>query len=90
MLVAAPDPAPADLPLVQGERAIANDLVFEIETERACYRPGEEVRGTVAVTPTESVRPQGPGRRLVPAAIQESHPVEKTPGSPTEASPGRW
>ena len=81
--VTAPDPAPVDLPLIQGERANANSLEFEIETERACYKPGEEVRGRVAVTPREPVE-----RKALVAGwfqrIQDSHPVEKTPGSPTE------
>jgi hypothetical protein len=86
VLIAAPDPAPSstDLPLIQGERAIANSLEFEIETERGCYKPGEEVRGFVAVTPREPV-----DRKALVAGwfqqMQESHPVEKTPGSATEA-----
>lgn len=84
VLVAAPDPAPVDLPLIQGERAIANSLEFEIETERGCYRPGEEVRGFVAVTPREPVE-----RKALVAGwfqqMQDSHPVEKTPAMATEA-----
>jgi hypothetical protein len=86
VLVAAPDPAPAsaDLPLVQGQSALNNTVTFEVETERACYKPGDEVRGTVAVTPREPVT-----RKALLALWfrreQDSHPLEKTPGSATEA-----
>ena len=55
VLVAAPDPLP-ELPLVQGTRAIANTLQWDIRTERPCYRPSEEVRGTITLTPREPVR----------------------------------
>ncbi|MFL6107416.1 MAG: hypothetical protein ACJ72L_10665 [Marmoricola sp.] len=85
VLVAAPEPAPAttDLPLVQGESALAHSLEFEIETERGCYRPGEEVRGFVAVTPRDPV-----DRKALVAGwfqrVEESHPLEKTPGGTTE------
>lgn len=83
VLVAAPDPVPTDLPLVQGERALASTLAFEIETERACYRPGEEVRGVVAVTSREPVT-----RKALVAGwfqrLQASHPLEKNPGSTTD------
>ena len=86
VLVAAPDPAPAptDLPLVQGRSALNNTLLFEIETERACYRPGDEVRGTVAVTPREYS-----DRTVLVAgwfrSEQASHPVARTPALATEA-----
>jgi hypothetical protein len=86
VLVAAPDPAPgsADLPLVQGQSALNNTVTFEVETERGCYRPGEEVRGTVAVTPREPVT-----RKALLALWfrkeQASHPLEKNPGQPTES-----
>jgi hypothetical protein len=85
VLVAAPDPAPAstDLPLVQGESALNDTVTFEIETERACYRPGDEVRGVVALTPREPVT-----RKALLALWfrkeQTSHPQEKTPGGTTE------
>ncbi|CAM3972955.1 hypothetical protein [Smaragdicoccus niigatensis] len=83
VLIAAPEPKPTDLPLIQGERALANTLHFEIETDRACYKPGEEVRGVVAVTSREPV-----SRKALVAGwfqrLQASHPVEKTPGSATE------
>ncbi|MFL6060751.1 MAG: hypothetical protein ACJ72E_05940 [Marmoricola sp.] len=82
VLVAAPDPLP-DLPLVQGQSALNNTVTFEIETERACYRPGEEVRGVVAVTPREPVT-----RKALLALWfrkeQTSHPVEKNPGQTVE------
>ncbi|RNL80907.1 hypothetical protein [Nocardioides marmorisolisilvae] len=80
VLSVAPDPAPtsAELPLIQGERALANSILFEIETERGTYRPGEEVRGTVAVTPRDPV-----DRSALLAVwfqqLTDSHPVEKNP-----------
>jgi hypothetical protein len=86
VLIAAPEPAPAsaDMPLIQGERAIANDLEFEVETERACYKPGDEIRGTIAVTPRTFI-----DRTALFAVwcqrVQESHPVEKNPGSAIES-----
>lgn len=86
VLVAAPDPAPAstDLRLIQGERAIANTIDFDIVTERSCYRPGDEVRGVIGVNSREI-----PTRRCLVAIwfqkVQESHPVEKTPGGATES-----
>ncbi|HET6153365.1 MAG TPA: hypothetical protein VFE15_10425 [Marmoricola sp.] len=81
VLIAAPEPQPAttDLPLIQGERAIANSLDFDIVTERSCYKPGEVVRGTVGVTSREIVMKKA----LVAGwfqRMQESHPVTKTPG----------
>ena len=86
VLIAAPEPAPSstELPLVQGERAIANSLDFDIVTERSCYRPGDEVRGVVGVTSREIVT------RTALLAVwfqrwQESHPVDKTPGGATDA-----
>ena len=86
VLIGAPDPAPAsiDLPLIQKQRAIADSLTFEIETEKGAYRVGEQVRGVIAVTPRET-----PTRTASVAGwfqrIQESHPLEKNPGSATDA-----
>jgi hypothetical protein len=86
VLVAAPDPVPAptDLPLIQGGSALANSIDFDIVTERSCYQPGDEVRGVIGVTSREVVT-----RKALVAGwfqqVQDSHPVEKTPGSATEA-----
>ncbi|MEV0355506.1 hypothetical protein AB0H71_05510 [Nocardia sp. NPDC050697] len=83
VLIGPPDPLP-DLPLNQKSRALASTLDFEIVTEQGAYRAGAEVRGVVAVT-----APETPKRTASVAGwfqrVQESHPVAKTPGSPTEA-----
>ncbi|UGT62452.1 hypothetical protein [Nocardia asteroides] len=86
VLIGPPDPLPAsaELPLIQKTRALASTLDFEIVTERGAYRRGDEVRGVVAVT-----APETPDRTASIAGwfqrIQESHPVEKTPGSATDS-----
>ncbi|WP_067689049.1 hypothetical protein [Nocardia jejuensis] len=86
VLIGPPDPLPAsaDLPLIQKTRALNSTLDFEITTEKGAYKAGEEVRGVIAV-----VSPETPGRTALVAGwfqrVQESHPVSKTIGSPTEA-----
>jgi hypothetical protein len=59
VLVAAPDPPPAALPLVQGTKAMHNTIEWDITTERTCYRPGDVVTGTIALTPREPVTRTG-------------------------------
>jgi hypothetical protein len=82
VLVAPADPLP-ELRLIQGQSALNNTLTFEIETEKPCYKPGEEVRGTIAVTPKEFV-----DRTALVAGWfrweQTSHPVTKNPGKTIE------
>lgn len=86
VLIGPPDPLPAsaDLPLIQKTRAMASTLDFEILTEKGAYKVGEQVRGVIAVR-----SPETPKRTALIAGwfqqVQESHPVEKTPGGPTEA-----
>lgn len=87
VVVGAPDPPPADLPLIQGEVAMSNTLAFDIVTERPCYRAGEEVRGSVSVTPRELGRNAGRPAELGVwfMSLRSSHPLEKTPGDTTES-----
>lgn len=82
VLVAAPDPAPV-LPLIQGTRVLFNTLEWDIRTERPCYRPGEEVRGTIVLTPREPVRKGNLALTFVRTRL--SHPLTRTPGSETES-----
>ncbi len=82
VLVAAPDPVP-ELPLIQGTSALFNSLEWDIRTERPCYRPGEEVRGTIVLTPREPVRKGN--LALTFARMRLSHPLTRTPGTETES-----
>lgn len=87
VLVAAPEPTPDrhDLPLVQGERASANSIAFDVTTERTCYRPGDQVRGVLGLTAREPVTRTA----LVAAWFQKlhlSHPLDKQPpAQPSES-----
>jgi hypothetical protein len=82
VLVGAPDPLP-ELPLIQGTSALSNSLEWDIRTERPCYRPGEEVRGTIVLTPREQVRKGNLALTFV--RMRLSHPLTRTPGSDTES-----
>jgi hypothetical protein len=86
VLVAAPDPPPAadELPLIQGTSAIANTIAWDITTERTCYRPGETVAGTIAMTPRAPVTRSGE-LAVYFMTTWTSHPLERTPGKDTEA-----
>lgn len=84
VLVAAPDPPPADLPLIQGESALSDLVAFDVTTERPCYRAGEPVRGVVTLTPRRAVtRTAELGVWFM--RVQRSHPLERTPAEATEA-----
>lgn len=83
VLVAAPDPPPAELPLVQGTKAIANTIEWDITTERTCYRPGDVVTGTISMTPREPVTRTGE-LAVYFMTIFTSHPLERTPAGDTE------
>lgn len=88
VLVAAPEQLPtfADLPLVQGERSFTNSVRWNVVIDRTCYRPGEEIRGTLGLTPQEPIE-----RTALVAAWfrkkQTSHPLDKQPptGGPNES-----
>jgi hypothetical protein len=84
VLVAAPDPAPQELPLIQGTRAMHNSILWDITTERTCYRPGETITGTIALTPREPVTRTGE-LAVYFMTVYTSHPLERTPGADTEA-----
>lgn len=79
-----PEPPPAELPLVPGNRIGGNELDFDITTERTCYRPGETVSGVVRLTAVKDLSKRG---ELAISFVRHrlSHPLEKTPGSETEA-----
>ena len=82
VLIAAPEPPLPVLELIQGESAIANDLLFDIRTERPTHRPGEEVRGEIVVTPRAPMtRTAKVGVRF--ARRQLSHPLERAAGDTT-------
>ncbi|MEO6605309.1 MAG: hypothetical protein ABIN55_06820 [Aeromicrobium sp.] len=78
VLAPLPDEVPTETRLVQGERAIANDIVFDLRTEKVAYRLGEEVRGTISVTPRSAVTKSAKAdiRFYRP---QVSHPLERKP-----------
>ncbi|VXC44335.1 hypothetical protein [Aeromicrobium sp. 9AM] len=78
VVVPAPDPLPTESRLVQGERAMANSIHFDIVTDSLAYRAGDVVRGTISVTPTEPVSKSATAdvRFYRP---QVSHPLEKPP-----------
>lgn len=83
VLTPAPDPLPTETRLVQGERAMAHSIRFEIVTDALAYRAGSVVRGTISVTPTEPVT------RSATADVrfyrpQVSHPLEKPPSPDIE------
>ena len=82
VLVGAPDPLP-ELALIQGTSALSNSLEWDIRTERPCYRPGEEVRGTIVLTPREPVRKGD--LALTFMRVRLSHPLTRTPGNETES-----
>jgi hypothetical protein len=84
VLVAAPDPPPAELPLVQGTRAMANSIEWDIVTERTCYRPGDVVAGTISLTAREPVTRTGQLAVYFMTAFT-SHPLERTPAGDTES-----
>ena len=83
VLVAAPDPPPAELPLIQGTRAISNSIEWDITTERTCYRPGDVVTGTISLTPREPVTRTGE-LAVYFMTVFTSHPLERTPAVDTE------
>lgn len=76
--VPAPDPMPTESRLVQGERAMANSIRFDVVTDALAYRAGDVVRGTISVTPTEPVSKSATAdvRFYRP---QVSHPLDKPP-----------
>ena len=78
VLAPPPDPLPTESRLVQGERAMANSIRFDLVTDRLAYRFGDEVRGTISVTPTEPVTKSATAdiRFYRP---QISHPLERNP-----------
>ena len=78
VLAPAPDPLPTESLVVQGERAIANSIQFDLVTDKVAYRFGDEVRGTISVTPTEPVTKSAYAdvRFYRP---QISHPLERNP-----------
>lgn len=83
VLVGPPDPAPAELPLVQGESALANTVTFGLAIDGVCHRVGDPVRGVVSLTPRELVtRTANLDVRFLRLRI--SHPLEKTPSDPSE------
>ena len=84
VLVPAPDPAPAEMPLIQGTRAMFNTIEWDISTERMCYRPGDLVAGTIAMTLREPVTRTGE-LAIYFMTVFTSHPLERTPGSDTES-----
>jgi len=83
VVVPAPDPLPTESRLVQGERAMANSIRFDLVTDALTYRAGDVVRGTISVTPTEPVRKSATAdvRFYRP---QISHPLEKPPSPDIE------
>lgn len=83
VLVAAPDPPPAELPLVQGTRTVSNTIEWDIVTERTCYRPGDVVAGTISLTPREPVSRTGE-LAVYFMTVFTSHPLERTPARDTE------
>jgi hypothetical protein len=84
VLVAAPDPPPAELPLIQGTKAISNSIEWDITTERTCYRPGDVITGTISLTPREPVTRTGE-LAVYFMTVFTSHPLERTPALDTEA-----
>jgi hypothetical protein len=83
VLVAAPDPPPAELPLIQGTKAMSNTIEWDITTERTCYRPGDVVAGTISLTPREPVTRTGE-LAVYFMTVFTSHPLERTPAGDTE------
>lgn len=83
VLVAAPDPPPAPLPLIQGTKAMHDTIEWDITTERTCYRPGDVVTGTISMTPREPVTRTGE-LAVYFMTVFTSHPLERTPGGETE------
>jgi hypothetical protein len=83
VLVAAPDPQPADMPLIQGTRALHNSIAWDIATERTCYRPGDVIAGTIALTPREPITRTGE-LAVYFMTVFTSHPLERTPALDTE------
>lgn len=83
VLLAAPDPPPAELPLIQGTKAMHNTIEWDIATERTCYRPGDVVAGTISLTPREPVTRTGE-LAVYFMTVFTSHPLEHTPAGDTE------
>lgn len=83
VLAAEPEPLPTETRLVQGERAIANTIHFDVVTDALAYRAGSLVRGTIRATSTEPVTKSATAdvRFLRP---QVSHPLERPPAPDIE------
>ncbi|WP_051222924.1 hypothetical protein [Conexibacter woesei] len=83
VLIAAPDPPPAAMPLIQGTRVMHNSIEWDITTERTCYRPGDVIAGTIALTPREPISRTGE-LAVYFMTVFTSHPLERTPALDTE------
>lgn len=78
VLTPAPDPLPTETRLVQGERAMANSIHFDLVTAALAYRAGSPVRGTISVTPGEPVTKSAKADvRFLRQQI--SHPLGRNP-----------
>jgi hypothetical protein len=77
--VLAPPPAAAPEGLAL-ERLMGGSSEIVVDTERAWYRAGEQLRGTIAITPDGEVPEADVGVLL--QRVRASHPLERTPGEP--------
>ncbi|MCW2751218.1 MAG: hypothetical protein JWR83_2328 [Aeromicrobium sp.] len=78
VLSPSPDPLPTETRLVQGERAIANSIHFDLVTDAPAYRAGSVVKGTISVTPAEPVTKSARADVRF-SRPQISHPLEHRP-----------
>lgn len=84
VLIAAPDPPPTEMPLLQGERAMFNTIEWDITTDRTCYRVGDTVKGEISMTPREPID-RTAELAVYFVTLYTSHPLERTPGSDTDS-----
>lgn len=76
VLAPLPDEPPQDLAI---ERLMGHSCDIVVETERPWYRAGEQLRGTVTLTPHSDV-PEA-DLAVFLQRFRASHPVERTPGN---------